>query len=143
MKNLPVILLIILLTFSCSEKMEPTNVITICGTVSLEEGCSAATDSLIAYGIALIHHMTYAEAELAHYLNLVFKGTDEIGISTKTRRLKKPFLKLPHTFASHRKNLNKNKYPEVNLYFQNESRFGLTTHTSRCLTAIGVKAVIS
>ncbi len=30
-------------------------------------------------------------------------------------------------------------YKSLNLYFQDESRFGLTTHIGRCLTTKGVK----
>lgn len=58
-------------------------------------------------------------------------------------RLKKPFLKLPDTFKSIRKSLNKDKYSTVNLYFQDESRFGLMTYTGRCLTAVGVKPLVT
>lgn len=54
-----------------------------------------------------------------------------------------PFLKLPYSFQKIRNSLNKNKQERVNLYFQDESRFGLMTHTGRCLTAIGVKPVIN
>ena len=39
-----------------------------------------------------------------------------------------PFLKLPHTFKELRKGLNKDTYNSVNLYFQDESRFGLMSH---------------
>ena len=63
MKNVTAFLLVMLLILSCSEGTKSTKVITVCGTVSLSEGCGDETDSLIAYGIALIHHMTYAEAE--------------------------------------------------------------------------------
>ena len=34
-------------------------------------------------------------------------------------------------------------YSEINLYFQDESRFGLKTHTGRCLTARGVKPIVN
>lgn len=37
--------------------------ITLCGTVQFSETCGGKTDSLIAYGLALTHHMTYDEAE--------------------------------------------------------------------------------
>lgn len=37
--------------------------ITICGTVQFVGNCAAETDSLIPLGMALIHHMTYEEAE--------------------------------------------------------------------------------
>jgi len=35
-----------------------------------------------------------------------------------------------------------NKYSSVNLYFQDESRFGLMTHIGRVLTAKGVKPIV-
>ena len=35
-----------------------------------------------------------------------------------------------------------NKWKNVNLYFQDESRFGLKTHVGRCLTARGVKPIV-
>ena len=38
--------------------------------------------------------------------------------------------------------LNKNTYNSVNMYFQDESRFGLMTHIGKCLTAAGVKPVV-
>ncbi len=37
---------------------------------------------------------------------------------------------------------NKNKFKCFNLYFQDESRFGLKTHIGRCLTAKGVKPIV-
>lgn len=37
---------------------------------------------------------------------------------------------------------NKSKYKLFNLYFQDESRFGLKTHVGRCLTARGVKPIV-
>src|SRR5688500_17695404 len=59
---------------------------------------------------------------------------------TKTR-LPKPFLKsLPDTF--HRIKENKYTapaYTSVNLYFEDESRFGLLTRSKRVLTKRGVK----
>lgn len=39
-------------------------------------------------------------------------------------------------------NLDKNKFKSINLYFQDESRFGLLTHIGRCLTAKGVRPVV-
>lgn len=39
-------------------------------------------------------------------------------------------------------NMN-NKYDSVNLYFQDESRFGLMSHIGRCVTARRVRPVIS
>lgn len=37
---------------------------------------------------------------------------------------------------------NSNKFNLFNLYFQDESRFGLKTHIGRCLTARGVKPIV-
>ena len=34
----------------------------MCGTVQFTDGCGPATDTLIRFGIALIHHMTYEDA---------------------------------------------------------------------------------
>lgn len=41
-----------------------------------------------------------------------------------------------------RLSLNKDKYEGVNLYFQDESRFGLMTHVGKCLTARGIKPIV-
>ena len=57
-------------------------------------------------------------------------------------RLSKPFLKLPNTLNGLRMSLDKNKYSAVNLYFQDESRFGLMTHIGKYLTARGVKPIV-
>jgi hypothetical protein len=59
---------IVLLAFSCSPKSGNENEvtysgITLCGTVQFSDGCDTETDSLIAYGLALTHHMTYDDAE--------------------------------------------------------------------------------
>jgi tetratricopeptide (TPR) repeat protein len=35
----------------------------MCGTVQFSDGCSPKLDTLVAFGIALIHHMTYEDAE--------------------------------------------------------------------------------
>ena len=37
---------------------------------------------------------------------------------------------------------NKQNYKSFNLYFQDESRFGLKTHIGKCLTARGVKPIV-
>ena len=37
---------------------------------------------------------------------------------------------------------NEKKFKSFNLYFQDESRFGLKTHIGRCLTARGVKPIV-
>ena len=57
-------------------------------------------------------------------------------------RLSKPFLKLPNTLNDLGMSLDKNKYSAVNLYFQDESRFGLMTHLGKYLTARGVKPIV-
>ena len=54
-----------------------------------------------------------------------------------------PFLKLPDTLLSIRDNLNKDKYSSINLYYQDESRFGLKTHIGRCLSVTGVRPLIN
>lgn len=59
--------------------------------------------------------------------------------------MKKPLRllkKLPNALKAIRINLNKNKYTSINLYFQDESRFGLMTHMGKCLTSKGVKPVV-
>lgn len=35
----------------------------LCGTVQFSDGCSPKLDTLISFGIALLHHMTYEDAE--------------------------------------------------------------------------------
>ena len=54
-----------------------------------------------------------------------------------------PFLKLPNIFKELRTSLNTNKYSSVNLYFQDESRFGLMSHMGSCISAKGVRPVIN
>lgn len=53
-----------------------------------------------------------------------------------------PLKKLPNLLADLRMSLDKNKIDSVNLYYQDESRFGLMTHMGRCLTAKGVKPIV-
>lgn len=55
----------------------------------------------------------------------------------------KPLKKLPKLLTDLRMSLDKNKFSSVNMYFQDESRFGLMTHVGRCLTAKGVKPVVT
>jgi len=56
-------------------------------------------------------------------------------------RLLKPLKKLPKLFSNI--NLRHREYfQSVNLYFQDESRFGLMTHMGKCLTARGVKPIV-
>ena len=54
-------------------------------------------------------------------------------------RLSKPLKKLPHLIKGFRKSLNKNKYSSINIYFQDESRFGLMTKQKRVLVSKGIK----
>ena len=42
-----------------------------------------------------------------------------------------------------RMSLDKNKFKSINMYFQDESRFGLMTHVGRCLTARSVKPIVT
>lgn len=54
----------------------------------------------------------------------------------------KRFLKnLENTFKLFRTRLDKNKFDTVNLYFQDESRFGLITKQKRVITARGIKPI--
>ncbi len=54
-----------------------------------------------------------------------------------------PLKKLPGLLSKLRISLDKNKIDGVNLYYQDESRFGLMTHMGRCLTAKGVKPIVN
>ena len=56
-------------------------------------------------------------------------------------RLKKPLKKLPHLLKQFRSSLDKNKYDSINIYFQDESRFGLMTKQKRVLVSKGVKPI--
>jgi len=47
-------------TVVASEFLEPG---IMCGTVQFEDGCSPQLDSIIQFGLALVHHMTYDDAE--------------------------------------------------------------------------------
>lgn len=53
-----------------------------------------------------------------------------------------PLKKLPNLINSFKINLDKNKFDSINLYFQDESRFGLMTHIGKCITAKGVKPIV-
>ena len=62
------LLTIVLSILSCTPKSENAGFaaktgITVCGTVQFSDGCGQETDSLISYGLALVHHMTYDEAQ--------------------------------------------------------------------------------
>jgi len=58
-------------------------------------------------------------------------------------RLLKPFLKLPETFKTVKNGLILDEKSTVNLYFQDEARFGLKTHVGKCITASGVKPIVN
>lgn len=65
-RNLPLSLALILIILAgCSSRKEPGLVenIPVCGTVQFSDGCSPELDKAISMGIALIHHMTYEEAD--------------------------------------------------------------------------------
>ena len=59
----------ILFSLSCSDQKVSETQKTyltpdiMCGTVQFSDGCSPKLDTLIAFGIALVHHMTYDDAE--------------------------------------------------------------------------------
>ena len=57
------------------------------------------------------------------------------------KRPLKPLKKLPDTLKEIRENLNKDKFYTVNLYCQDESRFGLITKQKRVITLKGIKPV--
>jgi transposase len=57
-------------------------------------------------------------------------------------RLLKPFLKLPNELENIKKGIVFDEKTTVNLYAQDEARFGLQTHTGSCLTARGVKPIV-
>ena len=57
------------------------------------------------------------------------------------KRPLKPLKKLPDTLKEIRENLNKDKFDTVNLYCQDESRFGLITKQKRVITLKGIKPV--
>lgn len=57
-----------LFLISCATEEPKNDIGTItpaemCGTVQFSDGCSPSLDSTIAYGIALLHHMTYEASE--------------------------------------------------------------------------------
>ena len=55
----------------------------------------------------------------------------------------KPFLKLPKRLENIKKGIVFDDETTVNLYVQDESRFGLKTHIGSCLTAKGVKPIVN
>lgn len=72
------IFILCIFLLSCSEnkvsKVQQRDYLTpeiLCGTVQFADGCSPKLDTLIGFGIALIHHMTYEDAE--HTFNKVIE----------------------------------------------------------------------
>lgn len=77
MKNASLLSLTLCLLVACADKKAtitadstiptPTNIFLtpeiMCGTVEFTDGCSPEMDTIIRFGIALIHHMTYEDAE--------------------------------------------------------------------------------
>ena len=53
----------------------------------------------------------------------------------------KPLKKLPDTINEFRISLDKDKYDSVNIYFQDEARFGLMTKQKRVLISKGIKPI--
>lgn len=62
-----VVITVIIAILSCSPPVknatELVGEIPVCGTVQFSDGCNQETDKLISYGLALVHHMTFEEAE--------------------------------------------------------------------------------
>ena len=68
--SLSVILILSFFVVTCSDTKTPKNSNSaylspdvLCGTVQFTDGCNPQLDSLISFGFALIHHMTYDDAE--------------------------------------------------------------------------------
>lgn len=70
--RLPLVIPMFILFFlliSCADEKKPETeraYLTpdiLCGTVQFTDGCSPKLDTLISFGIALLHHMTYEDAE--------------------------------------------------------------------------------
>ena len=54
----------------------------------------------------------------------------------------KPFFKLPNKLENIKKGIVFDEETTINLYAQDEARFGLKTHTGSCLTARGIKPIV-
>jgi tetratricopeptide (TPR) repeat protein len=68
MKKISYLLVVmIIITTACTRVAKSPEVasadIPVCGTVQFSDGCGEEVDPQISYGIALVHHMTYEEAE--------------------------------------------------------------------------------
>ena len=60
------VVIVFIITTACTQvakSPELASAIPVCGTVQFSDGCNDEVDVQIAYGIALVHHMTYEEAE--------------------------------------------------------------------------------
>jgi tetratricopeptide (TPR) repeat protein len=60
------VVIVCIITTACTQvakSPELASAIPVCGTVQFSDGCNDEVDVQIAYGIALVHHMTYEEAE--------------------------------------------------------------------------------
>lgn len=71
-QNVILIILILGVNIGCRndkivEQQDPESVFlspdVMCGTVQFADGCGGETDSLLRFGLALLHHMTYDDAE--------------------------------------------------------------------------------
>jgi tetratricopeptide (TPR) repeat protein len=69
-KSVLFISIIVFFILSCSDEKSPGNneVVyltpeVLCGTVQFTDGCSPQLDTLISFGFALLHHMTFIDAE--------------------------------------------------------------------------------
>src|SRR5687767_1958465 len=65
-RRIHLLIAITLLTLTtCTPRKESSLVdgIPVCGTVQFSDGCSPELDKAISIGIALLHHMTYEEAD--------------------------------------------------------------------------------
>ena len=70
MKNALLPLALVMPFFACSDKTKTAETSqsvfltpeVMCGTIQFTDGCGPQTDTLIRFGIALIHHMTYEDA---------------------------------------------------------------------------------
>ena len=65
--SFPVAVMVLITVVACAPGEKNTSRFTtdipVCGTVQFTDGCSEELDPLISYGLALVHHMTYEEAE--------------------------------------------------------------------------------
>ncbi|MEX1238111.1 MAG: tetratricopeptide repeat protein [Cyclobacteriaceae bacterium] len=65
--SFPTVVTLLVTALACAPSEKNASVLTddipICGTVQFSDGCSDELDPMIAYGLALIHHMTYEEAD--------------------------------------------------------------------------------